>query len=110
MEARGGDRMEKMPTGHIKDYDVFVFGNTVVVLKGNEFVTRQQAQGLGDFLDRVKDLRLGWGSFPDFDVIYLYDKADGNFGYAVNLQDPVCSEWVGPRPFATPRRSLADLV
>ena len=36
---------------------------------------------------------------PDFEVIYLYDKADGNYGYAVNLQDPMCSEW-GSAPFS----------
>ena len=31
--------------------------------------------------------------------IYLYDKADANFGYAVNLQFPWCSEW-GYAPFS----------
>jgi hypothetical protein len=33
------------------------------------------------------------------DVIYLYDKGDHNFGYAVNVQDPYCSEW-GSAPFS----------
>ncbi len=55
--------------------------------------------GLNRFVRTAKDFRLGWVKLPDFEVIYLYDKADGNFGYAVNLQDPLCSEW-GYAPFS----------
>ena len=43
-------------------------------------------------------MRLGWAELPDCEVIYLYDKADSNYGYAVNLQYPSCSEW-GYAPF-----------
>ena len=44
--------------------------------------------------------RLGWGRFPDgAEVLYLYDRDDDNFGYAVNLTSPTCSEW-GYAPFA----------
>ncbi len=44
--------------------------------------------------------RLGWGRFPDgAEVLYLYDRDDGGFGYAVNLTMPDCSEW-GYAPFA----------
>ena len=43
---------------------------------------------------KARILRFGWGQFPDGDeVIYLFDEADDNFGYAVNLNDPACSEW-----------------
>ena len=43
--------------------------------------------------------RLGWGRFPDgAEVLYLYDRDDGGFGYAVNLTAPGCSEW-GYAPF-----------
>lgn len=51
-------------------------------------------------MKKAKNLRLGWGQFQDDgdEVIYLYDKQDGNFGYAVNLDDPHCSEW-GYAPF-----------
>ncbi len=42
--------------------------------------------GWGRFPDG-KDLKLGWGRFPDgMEVIYLYDRGDDNFGYAANLQ------------------------
>ena len=44
--------------------------------------------------------RIGWGRFPDgAEVLYLYDKDDGCFGYAVNLASPASSEW-GYAPFA----------
>jgi hypothetical protein len=43
--------------------------------------------------------RLGWGRFPDgAEVLYLYGRDDGGFGYAVNLTAPECSEW-GYAPF-----------
>lgn len=42
---------------------------------------------------------IGWGQFPDgAEVIYLYDRDDNNFGYAINLDAPDCSEW-GYSPF-----------
>ena len=31
-------------------------------------------------------------------MLYLYDTADGNFGYALNLMADWCSEW-GYAPF-----------
>jgi hypothetical protein len=38
--------------------------------------------------------RLGWGRFPDgAEVLYLDDRVDDGFGYAVNLTAPNCSEW-----------------
>jgi hypothetical protein len=45
-------------------------------------------------------LAVGWGAFPDSElgVVYLYDKTDGNFGYAINLDADYCSEW-GTSPF-----------
>jgi hypothetical protein len=59
----------------------------------------QTVPGITDFVRKAKDLRLGWGEFPDGDeVIYLYDKGDENFGYALNLDAPQCSEW-GYAPF-----------
>jgi hypothetical protein len=47
----------------------------------------------------AKELRLGWGQFEDdAEVIYLYDKDDACFGYAVNLACDWSSEW-GYAPF-----------
>ncbi len=62
-------------------------------------MTKQEVRGLGAFIQKTNNLRLGWAELPDCEVIYLYDKADGNYGYAVNLQYPSCSEW-GYAPFA----------
>lgn len=84
--------------GAIGGYDVLIVGNTVTVLREGTIVSRQGAQGLGRFVGAATDLRLGWATFADFEVVYIYDKADDNFGYAVNLQIEPYSEW-GYAPF-----------
>ena len=87
------------PSGHTGGYDVFLTGDTVAVLDDEGIVTKQAVPGLGAFVARAKQFRLGWGQFPGgMEVIYLYDGGDDNFGYAVNLQDPSLSEW-GYAPF-----------
>jgi hypothetical protein len=59
-----------------------------------------RVEGLSRFATAARDLRLGWGRFADgAEVIYLYDRADDCFGYAVNLDWPDGSEW-GYAPFA----------
>jgi hypothetical protein len=55
--------------------------------------------GLGRFVTAARDLTLGWGEFPDgAEVVYLYDKGDGGFGFALNLDWSDGSEW-GYAPF-----------
>jgi hypothetical protein len=83
--------------GHIRTYDVFITEKSVVVLDEERIVTRQQID-MSKFLKGAKEIKLGWASFADFEVIYVYDKTDDYFGYAVNLQDPSLSEW-GYAPF-----------
>ena len=84
---------------HTAGYDVFLAGDTVTVIDDDGPVTRQQVNGLGAFVAKARELRCGWGQFPDgMEVIYLYDRGDDNFGYAVNLQVPDFSEW-GYAPF-----------
>ncbi len=89
-------------SGYIKNYFVIVDTNNTVVVFEDEMQprAREVVTGLNDFVRKAKDLRLGWGQFQNDgdEVIYLYDKQDGNFGYAVNLDDPHCSEW-GYAPF-----------
>jgi hypothetical protein len=85
-------------SGHIQNYDVFITGQGVVVLDENGFVTKQAVSGLLAFAEKAHDLRLGWATFDDFEVIYIYDKGDHNAGYGVNLHDPMLSEW-GSAPF-----------
>ncbi len=76
------------------DEDVVI----VLVQKDGQDITNQKVAKLKSFLRRAKDLRIGWAKLPDDEVIYIYDKADENFGHAVNLYDPNCSEW-GYAPF-----------
>jgi hypothetical protein len=91
-------------SGVIGGYDVLIAGDAVTVLRDGAIVTRQTAPGLGRFVGRARDLRLGWAMFRDFDVVYIYDKADHNFGYAVNLVVEHFSEW-GYAPFAPTRET-----
>jgi hypothetical protein len=85
--------------GSINGYGVLVLGDTVIVERDGTEIARETVDGLGRFATTAKDLRLGWGRFPDeMQVIYLYDKADDGYGYAVNLDWPDGSEW-GYSPF-----------
>lgn len=93
-----GDSRRIGTIAHINGYDVLMFGDTVHVMKDEVIVTAQTARGLEAFLVKARDLRIGWAMFDDFEVIYLYDKADAYFGYAVNLQIDAFSEW-GYAPF-----------
>ena len=48
---------------------------------------------IGDLAARP-GFRLGWGRFPDgAEVLSLYDRDDGGFGYAVNLTVPEFGGW-----------------
>lgn len=93
--------------GGVKDYTLLLeyASEHIVVFKTDGYIfdlqTGQTVPGIAAFVKKAKQLRLGWGQFPDGgdEVLYLYDKGDGNFGYAVNLDDPGCSEW-GYAPFA----------
>ena len=70
-----------------------------VQLEGADVVAKEIC-GLGAFVARATDLRCGWAALPDGEeVVYLYDRADDNFGYAVNLHDAQASEW-GYAPFS----------
>ena len=88
----------RLLSGHIGAYDVFITTQGVVVINEERIVTRQPVRGIKKFLESARAIRLGWAQLPDFEVIYIYDKEDDYFGYAVNLQDPGLSEW-GYAPF-----------
>lgn len=85
-------------SGHIRQYDVFLTDDVVAVIDEKELITKKQVSGLAAFLRNATDVRLGWGQLPDSEVIYIYDRDDDNFGYAVNLHAPDLSEW-GYAPF-----------
>jgi hypothetical protein len=72
---------------------VLVLGDVATVTRGGAEVVRREVEGLGGFVAAARDLKLGWGVFPDgSEVIYVYDRADDGFGYALNLACDWCSE------------------
>jgi len=94
-------RIPTFITGHIASYFVVIYKGAVGVYEsgGTKPIVTEKPEGLNEFLRRSKDLRLGWTRLEGGDeVIYLYDKEDNNFGYAINLDSPQCSEW-GYAPF-----------
>jgi len=88
--------------GHIADYFVIIYPEkeAVGIYKGEKLIVNEKPRGLANFVGKAKDLKLGWAQFENEgdEIVYLYDKADSNFGYALNLDSPQCSEW-GYAPF-----------
>src|SRR5512135_3240072 len=79
----------------VHGYFLRTSGDTAVVYRADTLITKRHVPGLHRFLMRARTPRFGWGRFPNDgdEVIYLFDAADENFGYAVNLDDPHGSEW-----------------
>jgi hypothetical protein len=92
--------------GAVNGYGVNLIDQNLEIYKKGELVTIQAvrlgAEELVKFLKTAKDVHLGWAQLQDDgdEVIYIYDKADDYFGYAINLNDRTCSEW-GYAPFRT---------
>lgn len=84
--------------GAVGKYKVTTFGDRISVYEGEELVTTRSVREFGHFIRGSGDIRLGLAYFDDFDVIYIYDRAKGNYGYAVNVQIEYFSEW-GRAPF-----------
>lgn len=98
------EHVEAGVSGHVGRYDVFVRGDVVAVVEDTDEprTARERVEGLGAWLAQVGDLALGWAAFEDgMEVVYLYDKDDDLYGYAVNLDVPHFSEW-GYAPFRDP--------
>jgi hypothetical protein len=85
-------------SGHIAGFDVLIRGDAVIISTAKAIIAKRTVKGLAKFLAAAKAFKLGWARTEDFNIIYLYDKADDNFGYAVNLEAEDCSEW-GYAPF-----------
>jgi hypothetical protein len=77
-------------SGHIRDYDVFLANDVVTVINEQVIITKPFVRGLSDFANKAKELKLGWGMLPDFEVNYFYDKGDSNFGYSVKGRIDLC--------------------
>ena len=100
MSATGTGTMAKVGVGGaINGYGVLVLGDVVAVERDGAEVAWRRVDGLGRFVAAARELKLGWGAFPDgAEVVYLYDAGDEGFGYALNLSCDGCSEW-GYAPF-----------
>ena len=91
--------MKKLIFGKVKGFNILLSGDCVSVsFKEKTLVKSQRVENLSKFLKKAKDLKLGWAKTEDFNIIYIYDKKDDNFGYAVNLEARDLSEW-GYAPF-----------
>lgn len=99
MKTKNRKELNRIVSAHIKDYDLFLCNDVATVTSERGIVTKQQVEGLSAFVAAATDLKIGWGAFPDFEVIYIYDKGDDNVGYGLNLQNANLSEW-GYAPFA----------
>lgn len=85
--------------GAIDRYTIVTTGDCLTVADAHGVVAERTVAGLATFLATAKSLRLSWGVLPaGEEVLYLYDHADHNFGYALNLTVDWCSEW-GYVPF-----------
>ena len=73
-------------SGGIHGYDVIVLGDLLTVTDRDGLVSQQTVEGQGAFIATAGAIRLGCGCFDDdMGVLYLYDKGDRNFGYALKL-------------------------
>lgn len=64
--------MEKLGlSGHIKHFDVFIAGDTVAVVTKQGIEARRKVEGLGEFVKKARDSRLGWACTEDFNALIL---------------------------------------
>jgi hypothetical protein len=84
----------------IADYAITIVGDVVTIAyrdddpeRAGELVTTRKVPHLARFVGRARELRVAVAQFPDFEVVYLFDLAQDGYGYAVNIQVPVFSEW-----------------
>ena len=84
----------------IAHYAITIVGDTVTVAyrdgdaeRAGQLVTTQHVPNLARFVERARELRVALAQFPDFEVVYLFDLAQDGYGYAVNIQVPLFSEW-----------------
>ena len=79
---------------HIAGYDVLILRDRIHVAHdaANDGAGEAWTHEVPDYGTAIGELaerpgfRLGWGRFPDgAEVLYFYDRDDGNFGYALNV-------------------------
>jgi hypothetical protein len=96
------DRQEQKPylAAQLDQYFVSVWGDIILAIDGDGQGRKCVVAGLEKMiLAANREVRLGLGKTPDFDIVYVFQQKDG-FGYAFNLDAPELSEWgYVPAPF-----------
>jgi hypothetical protein len=84
-----------------RSYGLVILADHVIATTGagsRRFEVPNYGTAIGKLAARP-GFRIGWAQFADgTEVLDLYDRDDECFGYAINLDDPGCSEW-GYAPF-----------
>ena len=47
-------------SGHMRDYDLFLANDVVTVINEQVIITKQSVRGLSDFVNKAKELKLGF--------------------------------------------------
>ena len=89
--------------GHIAGYDVLITEDTIrVFCDGTSQLTPFSVPNYGTSIHELSQrcgFRLGWARMEDdAENLFFYDRDDDNFGFALNVSYPNCSEW-GYAPF-----------
>lgn len=89
--------------GSIAGHDVLVLEDGAIFVttpEGRCFTHHAPNYGTAiDELAKRPGFRLGWARMvDDAEILFFYDRDDGNFGYALNVTDESLSEW-GYAPF-----------
>ena len=71
--------------GEVAGYRVVILGDRMTVGTPAGETVQQDACDLADFVATHTGLKLGWTRTEDFETVSVYDPADGNFGYTVNV-------------------------
>ena len=91
-----GNQSVYLRSGHVANFDVFVYEGTVTVLQEDgQQVCKHKIPSLSRLTGPVIIKRLRYWETPDFRIIGLITEVgeDYFFGYALNLDDPSMSEW-----------------
>jgi hypothetical protein len=95
----------------IRGYSILIAADHIAVLTPDGHDFAHPVPNYGTSIAQLAarpGFRVGWARFPDdAEVLYLYDRDDDGFGYALNVDYPDCSEW-GYSPFGDGSEAIGD--
>ena len=89
-------------SGYVGGYRLVVGEDRVHIVKDgvtilDHPVPTHQGVNIGQFVAQARDLRVGWGRLPTGDeVIAVFDDANHDLGYLIDLTDEALSGWGEP--------------